>query len=228
MVLLNVIAPHAPVEIKNNAPIATKSIMKEETKVESTEEVVPTTTEEQVPPQEETDPVKAELERVAEKPKRSKKDQLLYTKQRVEQQLAELDGKDPNEVAKTISDDDKPLTRRDVEQLFAERELDTAVELAEDIEDDNERKLTQHYLENVIKPSGDAKTDLRNAQLMVNAVKNKQITEEVARTATVRRHASTASAPAKETPRAAELSKEDEAVARGFGLTPEEVQKAVK
>lgn len=198
--------------------------MDENNKVDNTEEVVPTTTEEQVPSQE-VDPVKAELDRVDEKPKRSKKEQLLYTKRRVEQQLKEMG--ETVEPEKDDSEEDRPLTVKEFNRLSAERELTNAVTLADQIEDENERRLTQHYLENVIKPSGDAKTDLRNAQLMVNAVKNGQIAEEAVRTAKVRTTTTSPSAPPKDKAAEPELSKEDEAIKRGFGLSPEEVQKAI-
>jgi hypothetical protein len=44
-----------------------------------------------------------------------------------------------------------------------------------------ERKLTIHYLENTIRPSGNAETDLANARAIVNAKRNALIAEEASR-----------------------------------------------
>lgn len=192
-------------------------------------EVVPETkptgdVETQTPaPSQEEDPVKAELDSIDTK-KRTKLEKLQYTKQRIDEQIA------AEKVASGVveDEDDKPLTIGEFKRLRAQEGLESAIELADKIEDPNERKLAKHYLENNIRPSGDAKDDLRLALAMVNAVKNGQIAEEAVRTVTPRTTTSTAGAPAKEKPTTVDLSKEDSAIARGFGLTEEEVAKATQ
>jgi hypothetical protein len=192
--------------------------MDEETQVENP--VVPTATPEETPaPSQEKDPVKEELERI-ENGQRSKKEKLLYTKKRVEEQLAAL-GDD--EV-----DENRPLTVKDLRTFQAVEAQETAKTLAAEIMDDNERKLVLHHLENTIKPSGDAQTDLRNARLIVNSVKNGQLAEEAARAAKARTAPSAPGAPPKGPDAKPELSKEDEAVMKGFGLTQEEALAALK
>lgn len=197
--------------------------MENEQKVEK--EVVPNEatekpeTESQAPSPEK-DPVKVELEAV-ERTKKSKLEKLEFTQQRIAEQIAQEKAKSGiHEV-----DEDRPLTLKEYNELRKTESLETAMNLAEQIEDENERKLTKHYLEDVIKPSGDPKEDLRIARLMVNSVKHQQIAEETGRTTKAKPYSSSPSAPAKEKT-STELTKEEEAIARGFNLSPEEVLKA--
>ena len=192
--------------------------MTEETKVESTEETTPTVVE---PSQE--DPVQVELARV-EKPKRSKLETLTYNRDRLTKEIEEEKAK--NGIVE--DEDDRPLTMGDLKRIKAEEGLNGATQLADAIADEHERKLVKHYLENSIKPSGDPQEDFRLAQAMVNAVKNRQVAEEAARTVIPRSVATGTSAPAKEKSLPEELSKEDAAIAQGFGLTPEEIAKATQ
>lgn len=189
--------------------------MEETTKVETTEEVVPTATEPE--PSQEKDPVQKELERVEAKPKRTKLEQLEFTKKRVEDQLAEERRK-----AGIVEDDDRPLTVREFKALQQDTATETAIKLSDSIENEAERKLVQYHLENTIKPSGDAQTDLRNARLLVNAVKNGQIVEETLRTVKPKTTGSGTGAPPKEK-QTTELTKEERIYATAFKLTDEQV-----
>lgn len=197
--------------------------MTEEVKADiKEEETAPAVVE---PSQEEQDPVKAELERVETKPKRTRLETLAYNRDRLEKEIEAEKAK-----LGVVDDDDdtRPLTVGELKRLRAEEGLQSAVTLAEAIEDEHERKLVKHYLENSIKPSGDAHEDLRLAKAMVNAVKNRQVAEDTVRKTTPRTTSTSSGAPAKETTPASELTKEDAAIARGFGLTPEEAQKALE
>lgn len=124
----------------------------------------------------EQDPLKSELEKVQKQGGRSKKDKLLYSKKRIEEQLADL-GEDPDE----LSEDDKPVTVGMLKKMQTETAIKTALDLADDITDETERELTKYHLENTIRPTGDPKRDLELAQVHVNAVKNRQIMEETTR-----------------------------------------------
>lgn len=124
----------------------------------------------------EQDPLKSELEKVQKQGGRSKKDKLLYSKKRIEEQLADL-GEDPDE----LSEDDKPVTVGMLKKMQTETAIKTALDLADDIADETERELTKYHLENTIRPTGDPKRDLELAQVHVNAVKNRQIMEETTR-----------------------------------------------
>lgn len=198
--------------------------MNEENKVE--QESVPQPdenleTETQAPSEE--DPVKAELEAVEKKSKRTALEKLEYSKRRIEEQLAEEKAK-----SGIVEDDDRPMTVAEYKRLRGVEGIESASEMADNIEDEHERKLTKHYLENSVKPSGDPKADFSLAQAMVNAVKNRQVAEDSGRAMKVRTNSSTPSAPPKEKTQEIELSKEDAAVARGFNLSQEEIAKAVQ
>lgn len=123
-------------------------------------------------------PLQVELDKVEEhKSGRTKREKLEFTLNRVQQQIAELDGESkPTEVDKT-----KPVTFADLERIESDKENRRAVDLAESITDEVERKLVIHYLENTIRPSGNADTDLANARAIVNAKRNALIAEEIAR-----------------------------------------------
>lgn len=185
----------------------------EEEKIEETQ-----TTE----PSQEINPVEEELEKI-EKAERTRLERLQYNKDRIDRELAEEAAKN----GVSIEDENRPLTVREFKAMRAQDAQETAKELAErEVMDDNERKLTLHHLENTIKPSGDAATDLRNARLIVNAVKNRQIAEEMARTTTARSHSTGAGAPPKQETATVELSADEKKFAAFAGLTPEEVAAA--
>lgn len=197
--------------------------MEEETQVEDTQIEEETT---ETVPSEVSDPVEEELEKIetGKNEKRSKLERLQYNKERIEKELAEEAARNGVEV-----DEDKPLTLREFKAMQANAAQETAKSLAEsEIADEKERKLAIHYLETTIRPSGDAATDLRNARLMVNAVKNRQVAEEVARTAQPRAFASSAGAPAKPASKKPDLTPEERQFARQTGLTEEEVMAARK
>lgn len=186
--------------------------MDPEEKVETP--VSPTETE----PSQEKDPVQEELDRVEAQPKKSKLEKLEYTKKRIDQQLAEEKAKS----GIVEDDDDRPLTVREFKSLQREEAQSTAISLAGEIENEAERKLTQYHLENTIKPSGDAQTDLKNARLLVNAVKNGQVAEEAVRATKARTTGSGAGAPPKEK-QTNELTKEERDYMVAFKLTEAQV-----
>lgn len=176
-------------------------------------------------PSQENDPVEEELEKIetAENAKRTKLERLQYNKERIERELAEEAAKNGVEL-----DENRPLTVREFKAMQAHEAQETAKSLAEsEIADDKERKLVLHHLENTIRPSGDAATDLRNARLIVNAVKNRQVAEEVVRSAQARTHASTAGAPPRQDSTKPELSQEEQRFAKMTGLSEEEIKAAV-
>lgn len=190
--------------------------MKDETKVGTT--VAPTATPEAIPePSQERDNIQVELDKV-EARKKTRLEKLEYTKTRVEQQIAE----EKEKAGIKEEDEDRPLTVREFNNLQQEKAKETALTMANDIESEAERKLVIHHLENTIKPSGDPQTDLRNARLIVNAVKNGQIVEETLRRVSPRAAGSGPSAPPKET-QSTELTKDEKEIMQGFKLTEAEV-----
>jgi hypothetical protein len=131
------------------------------------------------------DPLKSELDRV-QKTGKSKRDKLLYTKTRVENQLQELDKEEgiiPDE-----EEDEKPVTVGMLKKIEAEKATKTALQLADEIQDETERELAKYHIENTIRPSGNPAQDLANAMVHVNAVKNRQIVDEITRKPKVRQN----------------------------------------
>ncbi len=168
-------------------------------------------------PSQEKDPVETELEKV-ESAKRTRLEKLEYTKNRVEAQIAAEKAKS----GVVDTDEDRPVTVRELKAMQTETAKDTALTLADEIENENERKLVRHHLENTIKPSGDAQTDLRNARLIVNAVKNGQIIEDTLRVTKARSVSSGTGAPPKEK-QTTELTAEEKQIKQTFKLSDAEI-----
>lgn len=135
--------------------------------------------------------LKKELDKV-QKAKLGKRERLEFAKKKIEEQLKNDFGGEytPDE------DDDTPVTKGELKKLEQEKAKKTALQIAESIEDETERELTKHYLENRIVPSEDPEDDVKLARVAVNAVKNAQIAEELARKGSGKAHASAPGAPA--------------------------------
>ncbi len=116
----------------------------------------------------------------------TKRERLEFSKAKIEQQLEELDN---------AEDDTRPLTVGDFKKMQQEKAKETALELATAIENQDERDEVIDILESRIVPSGNADEDLKLARDMVNARKNAQIAEEMARKQSPHAHASTPGAP---------------------------------
>lgn len=183
-------------------------------------DVVPTTTDAGKEPETPKNPVQKELERVkSENP--SRKEKLLYTKNRIEKQLAE---EFPDAIiSSSEEDDDKPLTRKDLQEFQRQQTVQTAFQLAGEIEDEHERELAKYHLEHTVRPSGNPKKDLENALTLVNAVKVKQTVEEIQRKVVPHVHSSGAGAPARHQSAEVELTSEELNFMRSFGLTKEQI-----
>lgn len=187
--------------------------MDENKKVEETE-----TSEEQKgsEPSQEKDPVAAELEKVEQKPKRTRLETLKYNKEKWDREYAEELKKEG------LEDDNRPMTVAEFKAMQQETAQTSAIKMADRVENENERKLLIHHLENTIKPSGDAETDFKNALMLVNATKNRMVSEEVLRGVKPKAAGSGASAPPKEEQKV-ELTKEERDYMMAFKLTPEQV-----
>lgn len=135
-----------------------------------------------VPPQ---DPSQSDAQKAPEK-KFTKRERLEFTKAKIEQQLEELENEE---------DDTRPLTLGDFKKMQQEKVKETALELATAIEDQAERDEVTSILESRIVPSGDANADLKLARDMVNARKNAQLAEDMARGQRPNAHVSRPGAP---------------------------------
>lgn len=171
------------------------------------------------------DPVEQELKRVQEKPKRSRLETLEYNRNRLQKEIEDEKAK-----AGIVEeeDDNRPLTVAEFKAMNAREAQATALSLAESIENESDRKLTLYHLENTIRPSGDAHTDLLNAQLIVNSVRNGMLAEESARSAKARSLPGAPSAPPRQRGAEPEFSSDESKIIKGFGLTAEEAKKALE
>jgi len=175
----------------------------------------------------EQDPLKIELEKV-KKGGRTKKEKLIYTKKRIEEQLSELDEDGgANTDNDEDDDDDKPLTKGEFKKMQQQNATKSALQLAEDIENETERELAKWHLQNTIRSTGNPKEDLRLAMNQVNAVKNSKILEELGRKGKPKPNSTQSSAPGTFTGDQDEELTADEAafMKPPFNMTKEQILK---
>lgn len=190
----------------------------EEIKVDpATPEGEPEGNEEPKEPQAPSQETPPEAKPKEEKKSFTKRERLEHAREKIEQQLEELDGEE---------DDDKPLTHGDLKRMKAEEAKETAIELAGNIEDEDERDQVIELLETRITPSGDAQKDLSLARGAVNAIKNQQILEEQQRKANPGSHASVPGAPGKPDDAFTPTAEETVFMRPPYNLSKEDVIKA--
>lgn len=172
-------------------------------------------------------PIKEELEKVQRKQEIPKIEQAAYNLKKVAESIKELGG-DPAEILGVKPKESKETYeipewyKKEKEQVVQE----TALSLAkESVQDPDELALTEHYLKNVIRPSGNAKEDLKTALALVDSVKNRQITEELSRKGSPVRYSAGAGAPPKRS-ETFEPTTEEAQMMKAFGLTEEHIKKA--
>lgn len=203
-------------------PEEEKKVEVSPSETESKETVVETTETEQ-------DLLKEELEKVQNKG-RSKKDKLLFTKRRIEDQLKEL-GEDVVEDDEEIEDEDdnKPVTVGMLKKIERQTSVKTALQLADSISNEVERELVKHHIQNTIRSSGNAQEDLSMAQAIVNVVKNRKIIEETQRKPITKTHSSSSGAPAKGEGETIEFTQsEKKLMGKPFNVTPAQIIAARK
>lgn len=163
---------------------------------ENQEEIIETPTSEV-----EQDTLKEELEKVTGG--RTEEDKATYTFKKQAERLVTL-GIDPLSLINAQKpvqneDDDAPITKGMLKQIQQEQASKTALQMTDDITNETERELTKFHLQNTIRSTGNPVKDYELAASLVNAVKNKQVIEEIARKAPVKTYSSNGgSAPAKE------------------------------
>ncbi len=182
----------------------------------------------------EQDPLKTELEKVQKIAGRSELEKAQFSLKKNAERLKELGG-DPTsilgvqDIIEDSNDDDAPVTMGMLKKMQMESATKTAKQLADEISDETERELVKYYLENRVVPSGNPKQDLEDARGIVNAKKNAQILEEVARKTTARTHSNSTSAPLKSEPEQPDLTKEEMQFMRPpFNMTKEQILKTRK
>ncbi|MCK5605584.1 hypothetical protein KAR91_27065 [Candidatus Pacearchaeota archaeon] len=139
------------------------------------------------------DPVKEELEKIDNgKKKYTKRERLNHAKSKIDEQIGELDEEEG--IAPEVTND-TPVTVGMLDKREREQAKNTAIDIAEGIEDEDERKLTIHYLENRIKPSGDPQADVTLARSAVNSIRNGEIAQEMSRQNKPAQHSSSQGNP---------------------------------
>lgn len=118
----------------------------------------------------------------------TKRERLEFAKNKIEQQIEELDAEE---------DDNRAVTVGDLKRMKREEAKVTALEMAEAIEDELERQEVMDLLENRIVPSGNPEKDIELARTAVNAERTKRALEEQARKGTPAEHAARPGAPGK-------------------------------
>ncbi len=169
------------------------------------EDIVEPTSPSEVIVEKEADPLQDELDKVRQKEGgRTKLEKLIYTKNRVDQQIRELGGEE--DVTPEPEEDDKPLTRGEFKKLQQDQATKTALDLADTIDSETERELTKYHLNNSIKSTGNPAEDLKLARAIVNASKNSKILEEVQRKGEAKTFSSASGVNANQEDREAELT----------------------
>ena len=199
-----------------------KVVPTSETKVEEEKVEVKTETEQ--------DPLKTELERV-QKSKYTEKEKAEFTLKKTADRIKELGG-DPNAIlgigeTEPSEDDDQPLTvgmYKKIQQASASK---TALQLADEIQNETERELVQYHLNNSIKSTGIPSEDLKLARALVNAVKNSQVIEEIARKTPAKTHSNGSGANAKDNEVRGELTPQEKLfLGKPFNMTKDQIIKA--
>lgn len=136
-------------------------------------------------------PLKAELERVKSKksPEEKAINSLYFNAEKAkelgidvtkDEKLKKILGisDEPKFEEEPISEEDKPLTKKDLEEFFKQKNAQkTAIELASEITDPFEKELVEYHLQNTIKSTGDANEDLNIAKTLANSVRDKKFRE---------------------------------------------------
>lgn len=118
----------------------------------------------------------------------SKRERLQHAKDKIDQQLQELDNEE---------DDTRPLTVGEFKKMQREESRKTAIDLASSIDDEDERTQVIDLLKDRITPSGDPEKDLELARGAVNSIKNAQIAQDLNRKTDPSQHSSTPGGPSK-------------------------------
>lgn len=125
------------------------------------------------------DVIKQELEKQAQKKVFSEKEKAAFNlKKKIEE--AKALGIDPKDIL-GIEEDQKDEVPEWYKKEQAKNSQKTALQLADSIADPDEKALVKEYLSTRVVASGDAESDFRLAFGAVNALKNKQIIEDMNR-----------------------------------------------
>jgi len=144
------------------------------------------------------DPLKVEADKIKkEKEGRTELEKAIFTRNQIDKRIKELGGDTPADAGGENEEDKAPVTVGMLKKIEQDKAAKTALTLAnEQIQDETERELVIHHLENSIKPSGNAVTDLAKARAIVNETKNRQIAEEATRRQNPQRYSKAGGAPA--------------------------------
>lgn len=177
------------------------------------------------------DPIQVELERVR-RPK-TEREKAEYTLLHTAKRLSEL-GADPTEIL-GIKQETHEESSSEVPEWYrreqAKGQEKNALQLADAIPDQYERDLVKHHLETSI-TGGTAEERLKIARGYVNSLRNAQIVEHVVNKPQSKGFSAAPGAPAKETPEAPELSKQEKDMddwvfkTTGKHMTPDEIRNA--
>lgn len=172
------------------------------------------------------DPLKTEFERVQKKEGgRTKREKLIFTKKRIEDQLSDLD-EEEGIVPGIEEQDETPVTVGMLKERDKKNTVKTALDLADEIENESERALTRYHISNSIRSTGNPKEDLRLARALVNDVKNREIIETLQKKPTAKGHSSGGGSPLR-VEEEQELTPEEESFMKPpFNLSKDQILKS--
>lgn len=190
------------------------------------EKPLPSEGEEGTEKEPEQDPLKTELEKVQKKEGgRTKREKLIFTKKRLDKQLAELDEEEG--IEEPEDDDDAPVTVRMLKDMQKKTTVKTALDLADEIDAETERELVKYHIQNTIKSTGNPKEDLKLARAIVNNSKNEKVIEELQRKPGTKNHSGGSGGPAKPAEQEPEYTAEEQAFMRPpFNMSKDQILKA--
>lgn len=181
-------------------------------------------------PEPQPDPLQDELNRVQGRTSQfTPEEKATFNFKKKAEELTSM-GIDPATVLGTTpapqaaAGDDAPVTIGMLKKIQQEEAAKSALQLADGITNQTERDLVKWHLQNTIKTTGNPQQDLENAMSLVNAVKNKQIIEEIARKGTTKTYSTSGGAAPAVDPEV-ELTPIEQQFMDQFGLTKEQVIK---
>jgi len=183
-------------------------------------------------------PLKAELEKLKSKktPAEKAKESLYFNAQKAielgvditkDEGLKKILGiskTSREEEEEPVSEDDKPVTKKELQDYL--RKLNAqknSEQLADEIPDEYERELVKYHLANTIKSTGDAKEDLQIARTLANSVRNKKFEELANIKPAAKSHSSASGATTEVKAPEVELTSEEKQFLATGKITKEEI-----
>lgn len=164
----------------------------------------------------------ADAKALAVKGKLTKKQRILFAKDKIDRQLKELGDDDGGEE----DGDDEIVTVGMLKDQEKQKSKDSALIMADSITDADERKDVKDILNTRIVPSGNAEADFKAALALANVSRNSVIAQELARKVPAGAAGSGSGAPAKNDAQFVPTASEARMMQPPYKLSKEDILKA--